>query len=97
MGFAEEASIVEARLERDYQQLKPFNELIHSWGKPSNGHAPSDSSSPAINEELKRASRKVGGFWSRSASLQPSSNCCLAFHMSCSRVHTSCNMLDMSF
>ena len=75
MGFAEDASIIEARLERDYQQLKPFNELIQSWDKPSSGHAPSGGSSPGINEELKRASRKVRGFWSRLASLQSSIKC----------------------
>ena len=65
MGGGEAAFLLEARLERDFRELQRFNDIITTWRRAT-GHV--ESQTPAhwpIGEELKRASRKVGGFWSR--------------------------------
>ena len=57
----EASYLLEARLDCTYTgELQPFIELIRSWHR--NG---AEEHRGTVTEELKGASRKVGGYWKR--------------------------------
>ena len=59
--------LVEARLNLTFTgELKPFIGLLHTWHQRG-----AQQHTDSVTEELKCASRKVGGYWRRSADATP--------------------------
>lgn len=67
--------LLEARLDHTYTgELTHCNNLIQSWHKGS-----TQEHAGIFSDELKRALRKLSGFWSRCAAVVPSSHFCVSF------------------